>query len=122
MRWIVPFVKVTVVIQDATSINSGDIFTQMRIALQWARGNDHARIHLNKLTPPFKNKYSTAEAFRLGTLGGAEALNIAHLIGTVEVGKRADLHMLDAPAAIHLAYRPGMPLTHAVWRAGQRLV
>ena len=33
---------------------------------------------------------------------------------------RADLHLLNAPSATHLAYRPGMPLTHAVWRAGVR--
>jgi imidazolonepropionase len=29
--------------------------------------------------------------------------------------------VLDAPAAAHLAYRPGVPLTHAVWRAGRRV-
>ncbi|TBU33034.1 Metallo-dependent hydrolase [Dichomitus squalens] len=81
---------------DCLSINSGDIFTQMRFALQWARGHDHERIHLNKETLPFKNKYNSADAFRLGTLGGAEALNLAHLIGTVEAGKRADLLIFDA--------------------------
>ncbi|KAI0355304.1 Metallo-dependent hydrolase [Trametes cingulata] len=81
---------------DATSINSGDLFTQMRIALQWARGHDHERIHLNKETPPFHNKYSSADAFRLATLGGAEALGLDKLIGTIEVGKRADLVVFDA--------------------------
>ncbi|KAI1796092.1 Metallo-dependent hydrolase [Ganoderma leucocontextum] len=81
---------------DCLSINSGDMFTQMRIVLQWARGHDHERIHLNKEKPPFKNKYNSADVFRLGTLGGAEALNLAHLIGTVEVGKRADLLVFDA--------------------------
>jgi imidazolonepropionase len=35
-------------------------------------------------------------------------------------GARADLHVLDAPSVTHLAYRPGVPLTHAVWRAGVR--
>ena len=30
--------------------------------------------------------------------------------------------VLDAPAAIHLAYRPGMPLTHAVWRRGKQII
>ena len=81
--------------QDCLSINSGDIFTQMRVALQWARGHDHERIHLDKTMPPFKNKYSCVDAFRLGTLGGAEALNLANLIGSVEVGKRADLLIFD---------------------------
>lgn len=62
------------------------------------------------------------EAVRAATMGGALALRAQDEVGSVEIGKRADLHMLDAPAAIHLAYRPGMPLTHAVWRAGQRVV
>ena len=63
-----------------------------------------------------------AEAVRAATLGGAIGLRAQDRVGSLEVGKRADLHVLDAPAAIHLAYRPGMPLTHAVWRAGRRAV
>ena len=39
-------------------------------------------------------------------------------VGSIAVGHRADLHLLNAPSATHLAYRPGIPLTHAVWRAG----
>ncbi|GAB3049989.1 imidazolonepropionase [Sediminivirga luteola] len=65
---------------------------------------------------------SLDEAVRAGTYGGALALRAQDEVGSIEVGKRADLHLLQAPAAIHLAYRPGMPLTHAVWRAGKRIV
>ena len=80
---------------------------------------------------------SIDEAIEAATLGGARALRadreslIGHTrpkasgseapIGRVAVGHRADLHLLNAPAAIHLAYRPGMPLTRAVWRAGTRI-
>ncbi|SDL80531.1 imidazolonepropionase [Tessaracoccus oleiagri] len=60
------------------------------------------------------------EAIRAATLGGAMALRRTD-VGSLRVGARADLHVLDAPAAIHLAYRPGMPLTHRVWRAGEPL-
>ena len=42
-------------------------------------------------------------------------------VGTVRVGARADLHVLQAPSATHLAYRPGMDLSGDVWRAGRRL-
>jgi imidazolonepropionase len=35
-------------------------------------------------------------------------------------GSRADIHVLNAPSTTHLAYRPGVPLTWAVWRAGVR--
>ena len=62
-----------------------------------------------------------AQALRAATLGGAIALGVQDEVGSIEVGKRADLHLLDAPAAIHLAYRPGMPLTHSVWRAGRQV-
>ncbi|KAI0677246.1 Metallo-dependent hydrolase [Trametes maxima] len=100
---------------DATSINSGDMFKQMRTALQWARGHDHERIHLNKLTAPSHNKYSSADAFRLATLGGAEALGLAELIGTVEVGKRADLLVFDT-SSVNLA-GAGDPITGVVFHA-----
>ncbi|GAA1490728.1 imidazolonepropionase [Brachybacterium sacelli] len=62
---------------------------------------------------------SLAEAVRAATRGGALSLRRED-VGHLAVGARADLHVLDAPAAIHLAYRPGMPLTHGVWRAGVR--
>lgn len=73
---------------------------------------------------------SVQEAVRAATFGGALALR-RHVgtdvdgqraVGSIAVGHRADLHMLNAPSATHLAYRPGMPLTYAVWRAGQRVV
>ncbi|KIP11908.1 hypothetical protein PHLGIDRAFT_114220 [Phlebiopsis gigantea 11061_1 CR5-6] len=84
---------------DCLSINSGDIFTQMRFALQFHRARQHEHIHKNKLPPPAHNKFNSQDAFRLGTLGGAEALNLSHLIGTVEVGKKADLLIFDALSA-----------------------
>ncbi|MYS25132.1 imidazolonepropionase [Streptomyces sp. DvalAA-14] len=60
------------------------------------------------------------EAVRAATYGGARALRRTD-IGTVAAGARADLHLLEAPSHIHLAYRPGVPLTTAVWRAGRLL-
>lgn len=66
---------------------------------------------------------SVAEAVRAATRGGAIALGRATgegAVGSITVGHRADLHLLDAPSATHLAYRPGMPLTAAVWKDGHR--
>jgi len=80
---------------DCDSINSGDIFTQMRFALQFHRGKSHERIRESGTSGTRYNKFNSADAFRLGTLGGAEALNLSHLIGTVEVGKKADLVIFD---------------------------
>jgi imidazolonepropionase len=39
-------------------------------------------------------------------------------VGVLRPGARADVHVLDAPSTTHLAYRPGVPLTYAVWRNG----
>ncbi|RZU61978.1 imidazolonepropionase [Zhihengliuella halotolerans] len=64
---------------------------------------------------------SVTEAVRAATYGGALALGVQDTVGSIEVGKRADLQLLNAPAAAHLAYRPGMPLTQAVFRAGERV-
>ncbi|MFG3055540.1 imidazolonepropionase [Kitasatospora sp. NPDC048239] len=61
------------------------------------------------------------EAVHAATAGGAHALRRGD-VGTVAVGARADLLLLDAPSHVHLAYRPGVPLTAAVWRAGVREV
>ncbi len=65
------------------------------------------------------------EAVRAATWGGARALHRETgdgAIGVLRPGSRADVHVLAAPSATHLAYRPGMPLTAAVWRAGARVV
>lgn len=72
-------------------------------------------------TAVLQMRLTLAEAVRAATRGGALALRRDD-VGHLGVGARADLHVLDAPAAIHLAYRPGMPLTHAVWRRGTRIL
>jgi imidazolonepropionase len=62
---------------------------------------------------------SPGEAVRAATLGGAEALDRDD-VGHLRVGARADLVVLEAPSAIHLAYRPGVPLVREVYVAGRR--
>jgi len=63
------------------------------------------------------------EAVWAATRGGAQALGRgtgADAVGSIRVGGRADLQVLDAPSVVHLAYRPGVPLTAAVWHGGIR--
>ena len=62
-------------------------------------------------------RMTVEEAVRAATLGGAQALSRSD-VGILRPGARADVHILDAPSVAHLAYRPGVPLTWAVWRAG----
>ncbi|WNI31533.1 imidazolonepropionase [Streptomyces sp. ITFR-6] len=59
------------------------------------------------------------EALWSATAGGAAALRRTD-IGCLAPGARADLVVLDAPSHVHLAYRPGVPLVHEVWRRGER--
>jgi len=61
---------------------------------------------------------SPAEAVRAATLGGARALRRDD-VGHLRVGARADLVVLDAPSAVHLAYRPGVPLVQEVLVGGR---
>ncbi len=58
-----------------------------------------------------------AEALAAATAGGARALRRGD-IGRLAVGARADLVVLDAPSHVHLAYRPGTPLTETVVHGG----
>lgn len=60
---------------------------------------------------------TVAEAVWAATAGGARALRRGD-IGHLGVGARADLVVLEAPSRTHLAYRPGVPLVHAVYRGG----
>ena len=60
-----------------------------------------------------------AEALHAATAGGAAALRRTD-VGTIALGARADLVILDAPSYIHLAYRPGVPLIHKVLVAESR--
>ena len=66
-------------------------------------------------------RLSAQEAVYAATAGGAAAL-LRDDVGTVRVGARADLHVLDAPSHEYLAYRVGVPLTHAVYRRGELVV
>jgi imidazolonepropionase len=62
-------------------------------------------------------RMTPAEALWAATAGGAKALRRKD-IGHLGVGARADLVVLDAPTAVYLAYRPGVPLVRAVVRNG----
>jgi imidazolonepropionase len=60
---------------------------------------------------------TTSEAVWAATAGGARALRRTD-VGYLAPGAKADLIILDAPSHAYLAYRPGVPLVHAVYRSG----
>ncbi|GAA2810066.1 imidazolonepropionase [Crossiella cryophila] len=75
-------------------------------------------------TAVLQMRLTVEEAVRAATWGGARALGRESgdgAVGVLRPGSRADVHVLNAPSATHLAYRPGVPLTHSVWRSGLRV-
>lgn len=79
---------------DCHSNGSGSIVEQMRVALQAERGRRNERIHdIGKF--PGKIQLSIQEAFQLGTIGGAKAINMEDQLGSLEEGKIADLLIWD---------------------------
>ena len=67
---------------------------------------------------------TVGEAVWAATRGAARSLGRdrgADAVGSLFVGGRADLQVLNAPSISHLAYRVGVPLTAAVWRTGVRV-
>jgi imidazolonepropionase len=64
-------------------------------------------------------KMTVEEALTAATLHGAHSLGLASQVGSIEVGKRADLVLLDAPNYLHLVYHFGVNLVRAVMRDGQ---
>jgi imidazolonepropionase len=83
----------------ATDCNPGSCFTSsMAFCIALA-------VREMRMTP--------AEALWCATAGGAAALRRPD-VGHLAPGARADLAVLDAPSFRHLAYRPGVPLVHAL--------
>jgi imidazolonepropionase len=66
-------------------------------------------------------KMTVEEALTAATLNGAASLRLASETGSLEVGKRADLMILDAPSYLHLVYHFGVNLVAGVWRDGTRV-
>ena len=89
----------------ATDCNPGSSMTEsMPMAIQLAT---------------LQMKMTVEESLTAATLNGAAALRMAEEIGSIEVGKRADLMLLDAPNYLHLVYHFGVNLVSTVLRDGR---
>jgi imidazolonepropionase len=66
-------------------------------------------------------KMTVEESLTAATLNGAHSLRLAEETGSLEVGKRADFVLLDAPSYLHLVYHFGVNLVSAVYRDGEHL-
>jgi len=70
--------------------------------------------HFMKLTP--------AEAITAATINAAHAINRANEVGSLEVGKKADVTVLDVPNHKFLGYRFGVNLVDKVIKNGRIVV
>jgi len=66
-------------------------------------------------------KMTVEESLTAATLNGAASLSLSEEIGSIEVGKRADIVLLDAPSYLHLVYHFGVNLVRDVFRDGVHL-
>jgi 5-methylthioadenosine/S-adenosylhomocysteine deaminase len=102
--------------QDTMVWWSGDMFSAMRATLNADRGLAHLRAHEagNTVT---NNELRAQDVLEYATIGGARALGLDHLIGSVTPGKRADLVLLRTGTPTMTPVNN--PAGHLVFQAGR---
>jgi len=78
---------------DIVSNQSSDMFSQMRLGLQSIRGRENEALARKGLVPSVLNT-TTAQILRAATIDGAHALGLEDEVGSIAVGKRADLILI----------------------------
>jgi imidazolonepropionase len=63
-------------------------------------------------------KMTPAEAVVAATINAAHAVGLGHRVGSLEVGKKADILIMNIPDYRHLSYRFGVNLVDKVIKAG----
>ena len=86
---------------------SADLFSAMRATLSADRSREHLAAHGQEETV-VGNALRAEEVVRWATVGGAQALGLDHLVGTVTPGKKADLVLIknDASPALYPLLHP----------------
>jgi cytosine/adenosine deaminase-related metal-dependent hydrolase len=94
---------------------SGDLFTAMRTTLSAERSREHAEAHARNETVTNLG-LRAEEVVEWATRGGARALGLDGKVGSIEVGKKADLVLVkndDSPAMFPILN----PYGHVVFQA-----
>src|ERR671930_2732947 len=75
---------------DVISSNSGDMFAQMRLVLQFERCMRNDALNAQNQMPE-RLDLTVRDALRWATANGAHAMGLEDRIGSLAVGKRADV-------------------------------
>jgi 5-methylthioadenosine/S-adenosylhomocysteine deaminase len=103
--------------QDTSVWWSGDIFNAMRATLNADRAMEHFEAH-NKGVGLTNHILRAQDAVDYATRGGAKALGLDASIGSIEVGKKADIVLIkndDSPVSFPILH----PYGHVVFQAGR---
>ena len=86
---------------DCHNVVLASIVQEMRTALTFARGSDHAKFMAQGKMAAAPS-HSVQDAYALGTIQGARAVGMQDQIGSLAVGKKADIIVFDglAPSMI----------------------
>jgi 5-methylthioadenosine/S-adenosylhomocysteine deaminase len=113
-------VNVALGTDGAASNNSLDMLGELKLAALLAKAESRQSTSL-----------SAAEALQMATLNGARALGLEHEIGSIEVGKRADLVAIECDsvemlpmynAVSHVVYVAGREHVSDVWINGKQVL
>jgi cytosine/adenosine deaminase-related metal-dependent hydrolase len=96
---------------DCHSNNSGDMVSQMRLALQHERSKRNEKLIAQGKRALSLNLF-VQDIFRLGTIQGARAIHMEDKLGSIAVGKLADLVIFDSnsPSMIRASEQTPSPL------------
>jgi len=78
---------------DIVSLNSGDLFAQMRLALAYQRFIDNDPINQSGAMPA-QLTYTARDALAWATINGADACGLGAAVGSLRAGKQADIVLL----------------------------
>ncbi|KAG6609449.1 5-methylthioadenosine/S-adenosylhomocysteine deaminase [Phytophthora cinnamomi] len=113
-------VNVTIGTDGAASNNSLDMFGEMKLTALLAKAASHQ-----------STSVSAAEALQMATLNGARALGLEHEIGSIEVGKRADIIAVECDSiemlpmynvVSHVVYVASREHVSDVWINGKQVL
>ncbi|KAH7055764.1 putative guanine deaminase [Macrophomina phaseolina] len=76
---------------DVTCSQNNDMVAQARMLLQAQRARDAVEAVAQGRGPPLAVRRKALDVLRLATQGGADAVGVGHLVGSLSPGKRADV-------------------------------